>query len=762
MEGIAAAVFSVLAAGTSAASTALAAEEPSAVSLERGWKLKTGDDLAWAEPAFDDASWAEIAPNRLWEDQGHARYDGYAWYRIRFLLPNALKESAFLKDTVEILLGKIDDTDQTFLNGRLVGQNNQAVPLASSEKPGPFEGVPGMYNVVRRYRIASDDPRLAWGRENVLAIRVHDGGGGGGMYSPRHEVRMVDVPDYLVLDKHGALFEVIGRRGYRKNLELANEHPRLTFKGTLNVSVREAESGSTVFDTTQSVTLAAGETREVPIEFAARTDVRSKVRYTFLEETSKRTIVREHEMPYLLTPPALAAPRINGPLVYGARPGRPFLFRIPVSGERPLRVAARGLPPGLILDPASGILTGSAAKAGEHAVEIAVENVHGRATGAFRIVIGDEVALTPPMGWNSWNCWGLSVSDEKVRQSADQMIASGLADHGWSFVNIDDGWEAPERAASGEIAANPKFPDMAKLAEYVHGRGLKVGIYSSPGPRTCGQFLGSYQHERQDALTWGRWGIDYLKYDWCSYGQIVKGETLEELQAPYRLMRSALDAAPRDIVYSLCQYGMGKVWEWGASVGGNLWRTTGDIEDTWESLRAIGFEQTEQHPYASPGHWNDPDMLIVGWVGWGPSLRPTQLTPSEQYTHISLWSLLSAPLLLGCDLSRLDAFTLNLLTNDEVLAVDQDPLGAQARRVTASGDAQVWAKGLADGSRAVGLFNLGEADAPVSIRFSELGLAAPQQVRDLWRQKDLGSFRDRFEARVPAHGVVLVRLTAAR
>jgi len=287
---------------------------------------------------------------------------------------------------------------------------------------------------------------------------------------------------------------------------------------------------------------------------------------------------------------------------------------------------------------------------------------------------GDLIALTPPLGWNSWNAWGLSVDDEKVRAAADAFVDNGLADHGWTFINIDDGWEAPERLPDGSITGNEKFPDFKNLSDYVHSKGLKLGIYSGPGPMTCGGYLASYQHEYQDAATWAKWGIDYIKYDWCSYRNIAKDNSLEELQKPYILMRKALDAVNRDIVYSLCQYGMGDVWKWGADVGGNLWRTTGDIRDTWASMSGIGFRQDKMSPFASPGHWNNPDMLVVGWVGWGPNLHPTRLTPDEQYTHISLWALLSAPLLIGCDLTRLDDFTLNLLTNDEVLGQDATEL----------------------------------------------------------------------------------------
>ncbi|HJW28524.1 MAG TPA: glycoside hydrolase family 27 protein, partial [Saprospiraceae bacterium] len=369
------------------------------------------------------------------------------------------------------------------------------------------------------------------------------------------------------------------------------------------------------------------------------------------------------------------------------------------------------------------------------------------------------IALTPPMGWNSWNCWGLSVSDKRDRSSAQALIDKGLADHGWTYMNIDDGWEAPQRKHNGEIASNDKFPDMPSLGKWLHGKGLKFGIYSSPGPHTCGGYLGSYQHETQDASTYAQWGIDYLKYDWCSYGRIhdEQDTSLASYIKPYSVMQHALRAQPRDIVYSLCQYGMKKVWTWGHEVDGNCWRTTGDIEDTWESMYRIAFNQVDMQPYAQPGRWNDPDMLIVGNVGWGDHLHPTRLSADEEYTHISLWCLLSAPLLIGCDISSMDEFTINLLTNDEVIAIDQDAAGIQAWRVINNEAYQVWMKPLQDGSHAIGIFNVSDEYQTISIPFHDLKLEGSYAVRDLWRQKDLGAF-ETFTTRVPPHGVMLIRV----
>jgi hypothetical protein len=492
-------------------------------------------------------------------------------------------------------------------------------------------------------------------------------------------------------------------------------------------------------------------------------DQSALITYTMEFEDAGEEDVFTDETPYILTPPVPDVPHICGARVTGARAGHPFLYTVAATGERPMTFQADGLPDGVTLDANTGIISGKISKKGDYEVTLTAMNARGQDKNTLLIRIGDMIALTPPMGWNSWNCWGLSVDENKVLASARAYRDHGLINHGWRFINIDDGWEIPEnqepkRDAQGNILTNNKFPDMKRLGDSLHAMGLKFGIYSSPGPFTCGGYTASYGHEMQDARSYAAWGIDYLKYDWCSYDRIAADTSLAERQKPYFVMRKALDNIDRDIVYSLCQYGMSNVWEWGAKVGGNLWRTTGDITDTWESLRDIGFSQVAGAPYAGPGHWNDPDMLVVGWVGWGPSLHPSRLTPDEQYTHISLWCLLSAPLLIGCDLQRLDPFTLNLLTNDEVLAVDQDPLGKQATPVIKEGNIQVWAKAMKDGSMAVGIFNLGADTETYLLNLKKVGIEGKVKVRDLWRQKELGEILDTFEANVPSHGVVMVKI----
>jgi alpha-galactosidase len=525
--------------------------------------------------------------------------------------------------------------------------------------------------------------------------------------------------------------------------------------------------------------------------------------------------------PYILTPPAPATPRINGADVFGVRPGSPLLYTIPATGERPMEFSIKDLPPGLALykpstiyegmagllylNPTNGQITGKFWNKGEFTVTLVAKNSLGTAEKKFRIVCGDQIALTPPMGWNSWNCFAGAVSEERVKSAADAMVKSGLINHGWTYINVDDFWQnnrdwgdptlrGPFRDPQGVIVPNARFPDMKGMADHIHSLGLKAGLYSSPGPWTCGGGAGSFQHEQQDAETYAKWGFDYLKYDWCSYGSVISGGVTNFMTIgsngspwqqgaaavyPYQIMGKFLREQNRDIVFSLCQYGMDDVWKWGGPVHGNSWRTSYDITDNWKSMSSIGFNQDRCAPYAKPGNWNDPDMLIVGQVGWG-NLHPTGLTPDEQYTHISLWCLLSAPLLIGCDMQKLDAFTLNLLSNDEVLALDQDALGKQATCVLTNGDVRVFEKELEDGGRALGFFNLGSARVNLNFnQLAQIGFSGKLHVRDLWRNADLrfqfsppnGSSQwpsatlaanGILPLTIPAHGVALYKLTAAK
>ncbi len=489
----------------------------------------------------------------------------------------------------------------------------------------------------------------------------------------------------------------------------------------------------------------------------------------------------------ILTPAAPHEPRINGPTVYGVRPGHPFLYRIPATGDRPMQFGARNLPPGLTLDTATGIISGVVPnRQARYNVTLAASNGAGRAERALRIVVGNAIALTPPMGWNDWYTFYEHPSDELMRRAADVLVHSGMADHGYQYVNIDDCWMVKPSASDplargaardgrGRINGNGRFPDMKAMTAYIHGLGLKAGIYSSPGGLTCAGYFGSNQHEALDVARFVEWGFDFLKYDWCSYDEVVPKaddpeHERERLMQPYRVMGKLLAEQPRDIVFNLCQYGMGDVWTWGAEVGGQSWRTTGDLGNEkggrLPGFYAIAFSNAQHADFAGPGRWNDPDYILIGYVGNGDDVNGaptlTTLTHNEQYSYMSLWVLMAAPLFYSGDITRLDAFTLNVLDNAEVIEVDQDVLGRQGRIVRKTDDECILAKPMEDGSLAVGLFNLSDSSRRVSVALGDLGLAGVQRVRDLWRWREIGTIADAFASEVPRHGVTLVRMWPTR
>lgn len=520
--------------------------------------------------------------------------------------------------------------------------------------------------------------------------------------------------------------------------------------------------------------------------------------------------------PEILTPKPGPAPRLTGPKIFGVRPGAPFLFTITATGDRPMVFSADDLPAGLQLDATTGRITGSLTAAGTHVVTLRARNDRGVAQRAFRIVVGEAIALTPPMGWNSWNSWAGNVDRDKVMQSVRALVSTGLINHGWSYVNIDDTWQGARTGPEHALLANKKFSDLKGLVDEIHALGLKAGIYSTPWITSYANYaggssenedgawdkttaggrafhrIGKFHFMKADAKQYAEWGFDYLKYDWDN-------QKVEDIQE----MAEALRTSGRDMVYSLSN---SLRLDLGADLVrlAHAWRTTGDIQDVWgrtitdnyhHGFAEIGFLQDAWAPFSGPGHWIDPDMLVLGRVSVGSAMHATKLTPDEQYTHISLWSLLAAPLLIGCDMQHLDEFTLGLLTNDEVLDVDQDPLGKQAVRVAGpaftippggfvprrpgepppppapapttpwenpGGNGLVYARPLEDGALAVGLFNVGPREETVTVMWKDLGVSGRRLVRDLWRQKDQGIFSEKFEAKVRSHGVVLVKISPAK
>jgi len=492
----------------------------------------------------------------------------------------------------------------------------------------------------------------------------------------------------------------------------------------------------------------------------------------------------------ILTPSPPPGPRINGAKVFGVRPGNPLLYTIAATGRRPMTFSATGLPQGLTVDAPTGRITGSVAQRGTYRVTLRAENALGSAQRELRIVVGDEICLTPLLGCNTWGGWGARVTDENLRAAAKAMVESGLINHGWQYVNIDDGWQGPRGGPHKALLPNDTVPDMKALADYIHGLGRKAGSYSTPWTTSYAGFVGGSSDdpggawrkppkardgwklgkcffETGDVRQWAEWGFDYIKYDWGLRNAAMAQGNLEAAQ---RLVQ-ALGGCGRDLVLELSNsIPLNQAAEYAAL--GQVNRTTGDLIDLWDrsqmgkegswavGIREVWLENDAYAPFQRPGHWNHACNLRIGLLGgWrNQPLTPSRLTPDEQYSHITLWCLWGSPMIIGTPIETLDPFTLSLLSNDEVLEVNQDPLGHQARRVVLPGGGEVLCKNLEDGSRAVGLFNPGREPAKVSIAWSTVGLSGPQQVRDLWRQKDLGQFSDRFEAQVPGHGVVLVRL----
>ncbi len=702
-------------------------------------KFKMGDDPSFSSVSLDDSKWETLSVCKTWDAQGKHVDAATGWYRFHVLLTKSMIESSDMKEVLQFALGGIDDADETYLNGELIGKTGQF--------PEDNGGYRSQWSKPRVYNVKLDSKHIRWEQDNVLAVRCYSGGHPGGMFQGPVIVKVPSRVDGLSLsttqpDANTMQVQVDSR--YQS-----------TISATLTLKQVDTDNGEVLSTVSRKFTVS----EKKPAKYLLPVDKskRVKVVATFTEKKSGRSITS------ILTPAAPAAPPLNTTELYGVRPGSPVIFRFGVSGDKPMKFSAENLPEGLALNPDNGALSGKIDKVGSYTFTVKARNAKGEAAQRFTLRVGSKIALTPPMGWNSWNCWGLSVTQDRVMSSAKALLEKGLADYGYAYINIDDAWEAAERNADGTIAVNEKFPDMKGLGDWLHSQGLKFGIYSSPGDRTCGGYLGSLDHEMQDAQTYNSWGIDYLKYDWCGYGRKHATEkdnqTVASYVRPYLHMEECLRAQPRDIFYSLCQYGMADVWKWGEAVDANSWRTTGDITDTWESMYDIGFRRNAPlFPYAQPGHWNDPDMLIVGKVGWSSNLRDSRLTPDEQYTHISLWTLMASNMLIGCDISQMDDFTVGLLCNNEVNAVNQDILGRQAERVVEDGSIHIFKRPLADGSYAVGIFNVGDEDVNIDLQryLQQIGAQRLTAVRDLWRQKDLSATDLRYF--LPSHGVKYLKV----
>ncbi|MEG1260527.1 MAG: glycoside hydrolase family 27 protein [Akkermansia sp.] len=488
-----------------------------------------------------------------------------------------------------------------------------------------------------------------------------------------------------------------------------------------------------------------------------------------------------------LTPEVSKKPAINGAKVYGARPGSPILYHVAVSGERPMKIVAQKLPAGLKMD-AQGNIRGKISAKGTYPITIGAVNKHGKATDIITLKIGEDLCLTPPMGWNSWYSYSEAINQENILHVANLFVEKGLVNHGWSFVNIDDCWQGERGGPMKAIQSNKKFPDMKGMCDKIHKMGLKAGIYSTPWIGSYAGFIGgsapnekggyaefaipeAQRHQPtqffgtwpgltkqkvdhvgpvwffdKDAKQWAQWGFDYVKVDWLPNDVPTTERVYNDLRQSGRdIVLSLSNAAPFQNVEGLKKFA-------------NLWRTTGDIRDNWGGISRV-INDDKWFAHTSSGHWNDPDILQIGRIGEAgknnASFRPTNLTPDEQYAQISLWSLLSAPLIMSSDLANLDDFTLGLITNDDVIAVNQDPAGKAAKKAINQGALQVITKELANGDLAVGFFNTGDNKETFTVKLSDLGLSGTQSVRDLWKRATVGTTKDTVTIELNKHGVVL-------
>ena len=495
----------------------------------------------------------------------------------------------------------------------------------------------------------------------------------------------------------------------------------------------------------------------------------------------------------ILTPAAQKSPRINGAKVYGARPGKKFIYRIPCQGQRPIDFSIKGLPDGLILDSNKGIISGTVpSEKGEYNMVLSSTNTYGKATRPLKLVVGDKMCLTPPTGWNSWGGQMIFISDEIVRKAADIFIEQGLADVGFQYIGIDDCWMklSPElydnrrekvvrmfegfsydgvigeiRDSIGNIIPNERFPDMKAMTDYVHGYGLKAGIYSSPGVTTCQDFAGSFGHQEQDARQYAQWGFDLLKYDLCSGGRdlrAIRKENPEYSQSEYwKPMTEYLRSQERDILFNLCQYGGEEPWIWAPDLGIQSWRIGGDLNHNVNNYFKVAMRiAIDLREYSGPGHWNDPDFMYIHKLrDVNKKVKPSKeigLSTNQRYQYVSLWSIICAPFFFSCDILEMDDFTIGLLTNADILNINQDELAHVAEVIRDDENETVMVKNLADGSKVLAIFNRDpQNESLIKVTWSELSEKGRLKVYDVWRQKELGSCRDEMLVKLSPDGVGL-------
>tara|TARA_R110002049_G_scaffold181019_3_gene348055 strand:+ start:2387 stop:3979 length:1593 start_codon:yes stop_codon:yes gene_type:complete len=495
----------------------------------------------------------------------------------------------------------------------------------------------------------------------------------------------------------------------------------------------------------------------------------------------------------ILTPLPSKQPKINGPKLYGVRLGKKFVYRIPCQGERPMKFEISGLPSELVLDTDKGIITGiTPEEKGEYPMTVIASNKHGKVSREFKLVVGDNIALTPPTGWNSWGGHMLLITDDIIRKTADIFVEKGFADVGFQYISIDDSWmktskESFEartdfkkeqhqgfsfdglvgevRTADGNIIPNSNFPDMKAMTDYIHSFGLKAGIYSSPGPYTCQNFEGSLGYEKQDANQYANWGFDLLKYDLCSGNSSLK--CLKNLDGSYpqsalwQPMATYLSLQNRDILFNLCQYGNEKPWTWAPGLGISSWRIGGDLNHHVENYFKNALRiSTELRAYSKPGQWNDPDFMYIQKLrDFRKMVNPSQeilLSTNQRYQYVTLWSIVCAPFFFSSDINEIDEFTIRLLTNAEVMNINQDELGHVAETIKNENDEVIMLKKLADGSKVLAVFNTNAIDEKViDVNLKTIGLSKRIDVYDVWKQENLSTVTDKMSIQLSPNGVGL-------
>jgi len=495
----------------------------------------------------------------------------------------------------------------------------------------------------------------------------------------------------------------------------------------------------------------------------------------------------------ILTPAPGKEPKINGPKIYGVRPGKKFIYRIPCQGERPIKFSVEGLTKGLILDADKGIITGIVpVETGQYKMTFTAENEHGIDSRQFNLKIGEKIALTPPAGWNSWGGQMLTVTDEMIRRAADVFVEKGFADVGFQYISIDDCWMKvresdfkirPEilkqkhegfnfdgivgdvRDSIGNVIPNNKFPDMRAMTDYIHSFGLKAGIYSGPGPKTCQGFAGSFGYEKHDADQYARWGFDLIKYDLCSGRDLLKFLRDQGIEYPqselWRPMATYLRLQDRDILFNLCQYGWDEPWEWASTLGISTWRIGGDLNHHVDTYFKYALRiATELREYSKPGQWNDPDFMYIHRLrDVSKMVNPSKeipLSTNQRYQYVTLWSIVCAPFFFSTDINEIDEFTVRLLTNSDVININQDELGFVAEVLKNENDEVIMLKRLVDGSKVLAIFNTNtENEKVIDVELSSLGYNTKADVYDVWRQTEIGTFKKSLSVMLSPNGVGL-------